>query len=55
MRKCRSQATRGARRPAVGLGLRRAAAAVPAMFGSVLLVAVAAGGLGRWGGPILPM
>jgi STE24 endopeptidase len=36
------------RGPAVRFGLMRAAAASPAMFGSMLLVLVAGGGLGAW-------
>jgi STE24 endopeptidase len=52
MRNCRTHGAGGARGPAVQFGSLRAAAALPAMLGSLLLVLVAAGGLGRWALPM---
>src|SRR3954451_2041440 len=46
--------TGGTHGPAVRIGLWRAAAAAPAMLGSLLLVSVTVGGLDPWAGPILP-
>jgi hypothetical protein len=48
-----TQATGGAGGPVTGFGPWRAVAVVPAMLGSVPLVAVAIGPLDRWRMPIL--
>ena len=49
MRHCEACGSGRARGPAVRFGLRRAAAASPALVGSLLLVLVAAGALGEVG------
>jgi STE24 endopeptidase len=48
-----SRPSGGARGQAARLGLWRAIAATPAMLGSLLLVSVAVGALGRWAGLLL--
>ena len=45
--------TGGAHGPAARFGRWRAAAAAPAMLGSLLLLSVTIGGLDPWAGPIL--
>jgi hypothetical protein len=53
MRTRGSATTGGAHRPATRFGRWRAAAAAPAMFGSLLLLSVTIGGLDPWAEPIL--